>query len=98
MFSAPELAHGNMVKFGIPADVFGLAACIYYLMASPSRPTPVYEYSDIDKDLRLNLQMAHCSDKFADAIIAGLQAVAASRPADIQTFLNLFPGCEGVRL
>lgn len=98
MFSAPELAHGNMVKFGIPADVFGLAACIYYLMASPSRPTPVYEYSDIDKDLRLNLQMAHCNDKFADAIIAGLQAVAAARPADIQTFLNLFPGCEGVRL
>ena len=38
------------------------------------------------------------SDKFADAIVAGLQAAAPVRPANAQAFLNKFPGYENVKL
>lgn len=98
MFSAPELTHGNMVKFGRPVDIFGLAASIYYLLAAPNEPFPVFEYSDQDEELRVGLLMAGCSDQFADAIVAGLQFSASARPADAQAFLNMFPGCENIRL
>lgn len=98
MFSAPELTHGNMVKFGRPVDIYGLAASVYYLLASPMKPYPVFEYSDQDQDIRFALSMAGCSRQFTDAIVAGLQFSAAARPADAQAFLNMFPGCEEVKL
>jgi hypothetical protein len=56
------------------------------------------DFSDQDKDLRINLAEANCSDAFINAIIAGLQFSATSRPKDAQAFLNLFPGCENIKL
>ena len=98
MFSAPELVHGNMVHFGGQTDLFGLAASIYYLIVAPEEPHPVMDFSDQDEDLRINLAEANCSDAFINAIIAGLQFSATSRPKDAQAFLNLFPGCENIKL
>mgnify|MGYP003299815460 CR=1 FL=1 len=97
-FAAPELENGDMVRFGRPADVYALAACIYYLFAYPQMPYPIMEYSSQDQDLRISLSEANCSKQFSDAIIAGLQFSASSRPADIQSFLNMFPGCEDIKL
>ena len=98
MFAAPELKHGNMVKFGAQTDIYGLASSIYYLLASPEVPHPIFDFSDQDRDLRDNLKDAKCSDAFINAIIAGLQFSATSRPANAQAFLNLFPGCENIKL
>lgn len=98
MFASPELKEGNMVKFGAQADIFGLAASIFYLLACPHTPHPIMDFSDQDWDLRLALEHAGCSPKFIDAIIAGLQASAISRPACGQAFLNMFPGCEDIKL
>ena len=98
MFAAPELMHGNMVKFGCQTDIYGLASSVYYLLCAPETPHPIFDFSDQDEDLRENLAAAKCSGKFIDAIIAGLQFSATSRPANAQKFLNLFPGCENIKL
>jgi hypothetical protein len=45
-----------------------------------------------------SMAAARCSNKFIDAIIAGLQFSATSRPVNAQKFLNLFPGCENIKL
>lgn len=97
-FAAPELAHGNMVKFGSQTDIYGLASSVYYLLCAPEQPHPIFDFSDQDEDLRENMSDARCSEKFIDAIIAGLQFSATSRPANAQKFLNLFPGCENIKL
>ena len=97
-FAPPELMHGNMVKFGSQSDIYGLAASVYYLLAFPDYPHPVFDFSDQDKDLREHLADAGCSPKFIDAVVSGLQFSATSRPANAQAFLNLFPGCEEIVL
>ena len=98
IFAAPELKHGNMVKFGPQTDIYGLASSLFYLIAAPMEPHPIVDFSDQDKDLRLSPSEAKCSDGFINAIIAGLQFSATSRPKDSQAFLNLFPGCEDIKL
>lgn len=98
MFTPPELWHGNMVKFGGQTDIYGLTSSIFYLLAAPEQPHPIYEFSDQDTDIRESLKRADCSPQFIDAIIAGLQASAVSRPKNAQEFLNLFPGCENIIL
>lgn len=98
IFAPPELKDGNMVKFGAQADIFGLAASIFYLMACPKEPHTIMDFSDQDWDLRQSLEQANCSPQFIDAIIAGLQFSATSRPNCAQAFLNKFPGCENIKL
>jgi tRNA A-37 threonylcarbamoyl transferase component Bud32 len=98
MFAAPELTQGNMVKFGSQTDIYGLASSLYYLIAAPMEPHPIMDFSDQDEDLRINLAEANCSDAFINAIIAGLQFSATSRPKNAQAFLNLFPGCGNIKL
>lgn len=98
MFAAPELRDGNMVKFGSQTDIYGLAASIYYLLAAPAEPHPVMDFSDQDEDLRWFLKEANCSEEFINAIVAGLQFSATSRPKNAQAFLNMFPGCEDIIL
>ena len=87
-----------MVKFGSQSDIYGLASSIYYLIAAPEIPHPVYDFSDQDEDLRENLSQANCSVGFIDAVVAGLQYSATSRPCNAQAFLNMFPGCEDIIL
>lgn len=99
IYSAPELRYGNTVKFGRPVDIYSLAATIYHLLVAPEQPYPVYEYSNQDERLRIFLEVvAGCSKQFSDAIVAGLQFSASARPADAQAFLNMFPGCENIKL
>ena len=98
MFAPPELANGNMVKFGRQTDIYGLAASIYYLVAAPDVPHPILDFSDEDKDLRDMMDFMGCSQGFIDAVIAGLQFSATSRPANAQAFLRMFPGCEDITL
>lgn len=97
IFAPPELTRGNMVLFGKQADIFGLAASIYYLLTL-EKPIPVMDFSDQDKELRENLRKANCSEQFIDAVVKGLQFSATSRPENAQAFLNLFPGCEDIQL
>lgn len=98
-FAAPEQVfreEGNaLVSFAPQTDIYLLAGTIYYLMTR-QRPHHIMDFSDQDKDIRENLQ--NCSDKTKDAIVAGLQNSAKARPASAQAFLNLFPGCENIKL
>ena len=98
-FAAPEMCvHGSaMIKFGSEPDIFGLSATLYNIMTN-NRPHPIQYKSDEDRDLRHFMKEANVSDKFADAIVAGLQAAAPARPANAQAFLNKFPGYENVKL
>ena len=98
-FAAPEMRvlGSAMIKFGSEPDIFGLAATIYNLVTN-SRPHPIKYNSDEDTELRYFMKEANVSDKFADAIVAGLQDAAPARPANAQAFLNMFPGFEDVKL
>jgi len=98
VFAAPELKGGNMVHFGAQTDIFSLAASIYNLITNGRCPHAIYAFSDYEINLRERLNDVNCSPKFTDAIIAGLQSNAMSRPANAQAFLNLFPGCEKIKL
>ena len=99
MFASPELkARGGMVRFGEEPDLFGLAATVYYLATEGEEPHPIMDLSEQDEDIRFYLDMYGFSEKFADAIVAGLQFSASSRPDDAQAFLNMFPGCERMKL
>jgi serine/threonine protein kinase len=99
MFASPELqAPGGMVRFGEEPDLFGLAATVYYLATEGEKPHPIMDLSEQDEDIRFSLDMYGFSEKFADAIVAGLQFSASSRPDDAQAFLNMFPGCERMKL
>lgn len=97
-FAAPEMmTSGAMVKFGSEPDIFGLAATIFNL-ATNERPHPILYNSDEDQDLRFSMELEDISAEFIEAIIAGLQAAAPARPKNAQAFLNLFPGCENIKL
>ena len=99
MFAAPELqARGGMVHFGEQPDIYGVASTLYYLATECEPPHPIMDLSEQDQDIRGNLRNYRFSDQFADAIVAGLQFSASSRPRNAQAFLKLFPGCEDIKL
>ena len=88
---------GKMVRFSTKADIYGVAASVYKL-ATGKDPYPVIENSTTDTGLRLAMSKSGFSEKFADAVIAGLQFSASSRPKNAQAFLKMFPGCEDIKL
>ena len=99
MFAPPELRpESGLVRFGEQPDIFGLAATLYYLATEGERPHPIMDFSAEDLDIRFNLDLHKFSGQFIDAIVAGLQFSAVSRPKNAQAFLNLFPGCENIKL
>ena len=99
IFVPPELeAWGGMVKFGPQADIFGLAATLYYLATENEELHPIMDFSEQDVDIRAILDYYDMSAKFADALVSGMMYSAMSRPKDAQTFLNMFPGCEDIKL
>ena len=99
MFASPELqTWGGMVHFGEQPDIYGVAATLYYLATDCEEPHPIMDLSEQDQDIRENLNDYHFSAQFADAVVAGLQFSASSRPKNAQAFLKLFPGCEDIKL
>lgn len=100
IFAPPELKTwgGTMVHFGEQPDIFGIAATLYYLATDCEEPHPIMDFSEQDQDIRENLNDYHFSKQFADALVAGLQHSASSRPKNAQAFLKLFPGCEEIKL
>ena len=97
-YAAPEMrTQGAMITFGSEPDIFALAATLYNL-ATQRRPHPIQYHSDEDRDLRFFMRKEGLSVGFIEAIVAGLQAAAPARPANAQAFLNLFPGCENIKL
>lgn len=112
VFAAPEMRNwqdrkmkedgnyirgGKMVRFSTKADIYGVAASVYKL-ATGKDPYPVIENSSTDTDLRRAMGRSGFSGMFADAVVAGLQFSASSRPKNAQAFLKLFPGCEDIKL
>ena len=98
-FAPPELQTWNgMVRFGEQPDIFGLAATLYFLATDREEPHPIMDLSEQDQDIRFYLDLHKFSGQFIDAIVAGLQFSASSRPKNAQAFLNLFPGCENIKL
>ena len=86
-----------MVKFGCEPDIFSVSATLYTL-ATKKYPQAILYNSNIENILRKNLEAKDLSEGFINAIIAGLQAAAQLRPKNAQAFLNLFPGCENMKL
>jgi hypothetical protein len=78
--------------------MFGIAATIFNVVTR-DMPTTIMELDKIaEESVRQSLQDANCSDQFINAIVRGLQGSMSLRPKDAQTFLNLFPGCENIKL
>ena len=97
-FAAPEMrSRSAMVKFGSEPDIFSLSATLYNL-ATMELPHPIKYNSDEAKDLRENMEANNLSAGFINAIVAGLQDAAPARPRSAQAFLNMFPGCEEIKL
>lgn len=93
-FSPPENSEGNMRYFGPQADIYGVAGTLYYLVTGGMFPYPFEnqfdEYAAFDT--------MDCSEGMKHAIAEGLSKFANDRPANAQLFLNLFPGCENIKL
>ena len=53
---------------------------------------------DEENYLRECMQEEKCSEQFMNAIIKGLQGSMNLRPKNAQAFLNLFTGCENIKL
>ena len=91
-FSAPE-NQGGMKNFGPQADIFSTAATLFNLV---SGEMPFYISNWYDRERAF--EMMNCSDKMKEAIIEGLAEFSNDRPTNAQRFLNLFPGCEDIKL
>ena len=92
-FSAPENRDGNMRYFGPQADIFGAAATLF-TMLSKVNPHPIENMHD--REIAFNYM--NCSEGMKNAIAEGMSLFANDRPANAQLFLNLFPGCENIKL
>lgn len=94
-FAAPEQwGEGHLVKFAKPTDIYGLGGTLYYLLSGLD-PHSVTTYSNEDEDLRDTMS---CSDQTKDAVVKCLMTSPEARPQNVQEFLNLFPGCENIKL
>jgi serine/threonine protein kinase len=92
-FSAPENSDGNMRYFGPQADIFGTAATLFTLV-SGKWPHPINDSQDRERAFEL----MNCSEGMKQAIAEGMSLYSNDRPANAQLFLNLFPGCENIKL
>ena len=92
-FSAPENSDGNMRYFGPQADIFGTAATLFTLV-SGKRPRPISNWQDREGACKV----MNCSEGMKQAIAEGMSLYSNDRPANAQLFLNLFPGCEDIKL
>ena len=92
-FSAPENSDGNMRYFGPQADIFGTAATLFTLV-SGKWPQPINDSQDRERAFEL----MNCSEGMKQAIAEGMSLYSNDRPANAQLFLNLFPGCENIKL
>ena len=93
-YSAPENNAGQMRYFGPQADIYGVAATLYSLVTGDMNPMTIE--NDIDELVACDSM--NCSDGMKKAIAEGLSHFANDRPANAQLFLNLFPGCEDIKL
>ena len=92
-FSAPENTQGTMKHFCPQSDIYSVAATLY-TMLTRRNPQPITE--DFVKDRML--YTLNCSDQMKEAIAEGLYQFVNERPVNAQAFLNLFPGCENIKL
>ena len=92
-FSAPENSDGNMRYFGPQADIFGTAATLFTLV-SGKRPRPIGNWHDREGAF----EVMNCSEVMKQAITEGMSLYSNDRPANAHLFLNLFPGCEDIKL
>lgn len=97
-FAAPELRLGSLSTYDPRPDMYGIAATIYAVVAR-SIPEAIMELGkDEEEYARMELSEQGCSNQFVEALIKGLQGSMNLRPANAQAFLNLFPGCENIKL
>ena len=82
-----------MRYFGPQADIFGAAATLFTLVSKKS-PHPIENIQDRE----IAFDFMNCSDGMKQAIAEGMSLFANDRPANAQLFLNLFPGCENIKL
>lgn len=97
-FSAPENTGGGMRHFCPQSDIYSTAATLYYMLTG--KLPPYYRDTDgqkADVEYILNITLK-CSEQMKHAIIEGMREYVSDRPANAQAFLNLFPGCENIKL
>ena len=63
-------------------------------MLSKVNPHPIENMHD--REIAFNYM--NCSEGMKNAIAEGMSLFANDRPANAQLFLNLFPGCENIKL
>lgn len=92
-WSAPENSGGAMKHFCPQSDIFSVAAILYTLLSSGQTPP------DVTKEyVRGIIEELNCSAQMKEAIIEGMAEYSNDRPINAQKFLNLFPGCEDIKL
>lgn len=88
IYEAPEQHKGNMGKFEKRADLYSLAATLFFSFTLDyAYPIPPADTS-IERELRN--KMGKLSPKFQNAIIKGLQESPSDRPSSIDDFLKMF--------
>ena len=82
-----------MRYFGPQADIFGTAATLFMLV-SGKWPHPISD----PHEREMAFEIMNCSEEMKRAIAEGMSLYSNDRPANAQLFLNLFPGCENIKL
>lgn len=96
VYAAPEqCGRGHLIKFATPTDIYSFSGTLYKILTG-NNPHSITSYSDEDEDIRLFL--SDCSEQTTEAIVRGLMNSPEARPQSAQEFLNLFPGCEDIKL
>lgn len=93
-YSAPENKQGNMKYFSTRADIFGVAATLYTLLTKDDRPSPIKN----EWEREYFIESCNYSNQLMSAIAEGMAFHESDRPLDAQQFLNLFPGCENIKI
>ena len=91
-WSAPENRGGAMKHFCPQSDIYSVAAILYTLLSGGKTPfcEPYKNYWHIEQ--------LNCSEQMKKAIQEGMAEYLNDRPTNAQRFLNLFPGCEDIKL
>lgn len=93
-YMAPEQRKDDLEHIGPWTDIYSMAATFYVAF---SHGSPLFA-ADNEDDYNRLYEKLDCTEQTKQAILAGMKANYKDRPQNAQAFVNLFPGCETIKL
>lgn len=94
-YESPEQYVNDVDNLGPWSDIYSMAASFYEIFSRNSRFTEIYDENGAYDMMHDNME---CSEQTKVAILTALMGDFTRRPASAQEFVNMFPGCEDIKL